>query len=144
MRLADLSMPLKRLPVICPSRAWSKPPVQLVVLIVPPERMESAVSREGVKAFASRIGQTGAGSCFFGGRKLPAGQRMPVYGPRGKCRRWKSVQRLQKGIPESCSSGTCSSPGYRLQAPSPAGGPDFPHRIRSLSGKASFRSRCHI
>ena len=33
MRLADLSMPLKRLPVICPSRAWSKPPVQLVVLI---------------------------------------------------------------------------------------------------------------
>jgi len=26
-------MPLKRLPVICPSRAWSKPPVQLVVLI---------------------------------------------------------------------------------------------------------------
>ena len=34
MRLADLSMPLKRLPVICPSRAWSKPPVQLVVLIL--------------------------------------------------------------------------------------------------------------
>ena len=33
MRLADLSMPLKRLPVICSSRAWSKPPVQLVILI---------------------------------------------------------------------------------------------------------------
>ena len=34
MRLADLSMSLKRLPVICPSRDRSKPPVQLVVLIV--------------------------------------------------------------------------------------------------------------